>query len=232
MPSVQPSLGAEPDGNRPGNTRGGSAVSPSEQRLGRAFHLAKRANHRNHRRWARHGPTPGDERRPPARTKVTDLEFWRTALTRSGSNPRFGIHRHRFTWPASGDCCRPHALPTPGFRPRRTEQTFLIHRYLSLSNQPLTVKPNPCRATLEVPDGSPSRRLSPGQLLSGSQMPPSASMLTVLHGEVLYFQHRKPYFGPRAIRETHLAQKPLKMRLPISSHLRNSLKKRSLKPHE
>src|ERR1019366_8008255 len=35
---------------------------------------------------------------------------------------------------------------------------------------------------------SVSRRLSPGELLSGSKTPPCTSMLTVLHGEVLYFQ--------------------------------------------
>jgi hypothetical protein len=31
-------------------------------------------------------------------------------------------------------------------------------------------------------------RLPPGQLLSSSRMPLSVSMLTVLHGEILYFQ--------------------------------------------
>jgi hypothetical protein len=41
---------------------------------------------------------------------------------------------------------------------------------------------------------SVSQRLPPSQLLSGSKMPPSASMHTVLHGEVLYFQHRQPQF--------------------------------------
>ena len=38
--------------------------------------------------------------------------------------------------------------------------------------------------------------------------------------------------GRRAIRETRRAQKPLPPRLPILIHRRNSLKKRSLRPHE
>jgi hypothetical protein len=78
---------------------------------------------------------------------------------------------------------------------------------------------------------SVSQRLSPGQLLFHSRMPLSVGILAVLHGEVLYFQHRQPKFGPPTIRVTHLAKKPLPMRHPISNHHPNSLKKRSLKPH-
>jgi hypothetical protein len=75
-------------------------------------------------------------------------------------------------------------------------------------------------------------RLPSAQLLSRSRMPPSVGILVVLHGEVLYFQHRQYYFGPPTIRVTHLAKKTLPMRHPISPHHLNSLKKRSLKPHE
>ena len=78
---------------------------------------------------------------------------------------------------------------------------------------------------------SVSQRLSPAQSLSGSRMSLSVCILTVLHGEVLYFQHRQPYFGPPPDRVTHLAKKPLPMRHPTAGHHRNSLKKRSLKPH-
>jgi hypothetical protein len=35
-----------------------------------------------------------------------------------------------------------------------------------------------------------------------------------------------------AIRETHLAKNPLKMRLPISDRRRNQLKKRTLYPYK
>jgi hypothetical protein len=49
------------NGNRPPNTRSCSAVSPAEQRLGRALHHGRRANHGDHRRWARDGATSGDE---------------------------------------------------------------------------------------------------------------------------------------------------------------------------
>jgi hypothetical protein len=79
---------------------------------------------------------------------------------------------------------------------------------------------------------SVSPRLPSAQLLSGSRMPLSVGILAVLHGEVLYFQHRQPYFGPPTIRVTHLAKKTLQMRHKTSTHLRNSLKKGSLKPHE
>ena len=78
---------------------------------------------------------------------------------------------------------------------------------------------------------SVSQRLSPAQLLSGSRMPLSVGILAVLHGEVLCFQHRQPYFGPPAIRVTHLAKKPLPMRHPNAGHHPNPLKKRILKPH-
>jgi hypothetical protein len=61
-------------------------------------------------------------------------------------------------------------------------------------------------------------------------MPLSVGILAVLHGEVLCFQHRQPYFGPSPIRVTHLSKKPLKMRHKISPHHRNSLNKRGLKP--
>ena len=79
---------------------------------------------------------------------------------------------------------------------------------------------------------SVSQRLSPAQSLSGSRMPLSVGILMVLHGEVLYFQHRQPYFGSPPVPVTHLAKKALKMRHKTSTHLRNPLKKRSLKPHE
>jgi hypothetical protein len=75
-------------------------------------------------------------------------------------------------------------------------------------------------------------RLPPAQLLSRSRMARSVGILTVLHVEVLYFQHRQAYFGPPAIRVTHLAKKPLPMRHPTSANHRNPLKKRSLLPHE
>jgi hypothetical protein len=78
---------------------------------------------------------------------------------------------------------------------------------------------------------SVSQRLSPAQLLSGSRMPLSVGILAVLHGEVICFQHRKPYFGPPAFRETHLAKKTLKMRLPNPPHQRNPLKNSGLKLH-
>jgi hypothetical protein len=78
---------------------------------------------------------------------------------------------------------------------------------------------------------SVSQRLSPGLSLSGSRMPLSVGILMVLHGEVLYFQHRQPYFDPPTIRVTHLAKKTLPMRHPTAGHHPNSLKKRSLKPH-
>jgi hypothetical protein len=75
-------------------------------------------------------------------------------------------------------------------------------------------------------------RLPPAQLFPRSRMPLSVGILTVFHGEVLYFQYRKPYFGPPPIRVTHLAQKPLPMRHPTSDHHRNPLKKRNLQPHD
>jgi hypothetical protein len=75
-------------------------------------------------------------------------------------------------------------------------------------------------------------RLPPAQLLSRSRMPLSIGILPVLHGEVLYFHHRQPYFGPPPDRVTHLAEKALQMRHKTSLHHRNSLKNRSLKPHE
>jgi hypothetical protein len=50
-------------------------------------------------------------------------------------------------------------------------------------------------------------RLPPGQLLSGSRMPLSVSMLTVLNGEILYFQppahqKRKLPYGLASFRTT------------------------------
>jgi hypothetical protein len=63
-------------------------------------------------------------------------------------------------------------------------------------------------------------------------MPLSVGILTVVHGEVLYFQHRQAYLGPPTIRVTHPAKKALQMRHKTSGHRRNPLKKRSLKPHE
>jgi hypothetical protein len=74
-------------------------------------------------------------------------------------------------------------------------------------------------------------RLPPAQLFPRSRMPLSVGILAVLHGEVLYFQHRQPYFGPPTIRVTHLAKKALQMRHKTSPHHPNPLKKRSLKPH-
>jgi hypothetical protein len=79
---------------------------------------------------------------------------------------------------------------------------------------------------------SVSQRLSPAQSLSGSRMPLSVGILMVLHGEVLYFQHRQPYFGSPPVPVTHLAKKALKMRHKTSPPLRNPLKKGSLQPHE
>ena len=78
---------------------------------------------------------------------------------------------------------------------------------------------------------SVSQRLSPAQLLFHSRMPLSVGILAVLHGEVLCFQHRQPYFGPPPNRVTHLAKKALPMRHPIACQHPNPLKKRALKRH-
>ena len=78
---------------------------------------------------------------------------------------------------------------------------------------------------------SVSRRLSPGELLSGSKTPPCTSMLTVLHGEVLYFQppaHQERKLLHPTVRVTHLAQKPLQMRHPIFGQLPQPIEKKEL----
>ena len=82
----------------------------------------------------------------------------------------------------------------------------------------------------------------PAQLLSISKMPLSVSVLTkfftfnhqptksegIPYGLALFRPSKSTVSPSPAVRETHLAKKAFQMRLPISTHLRNSLKNRCL----
>jgi hypothetical protein len=66
--------------------------------------------------------------------------------------------------------------------------------------------------------------------------PVPAQTHAALPGSAIEFKFRRLHkdtrnIGLRTSRETHLAEKTLQMRLPISNHLRNQLKKRSLQRH-